>query len=138
MANDKKATAVVSIFRICCTLHAICPIFDLLFNTHACRHYGTINLLSALTSEAVKSVLDSQSEEETWGVDSLDILLETWNVILGVLPLTFARNSIYIFCAFLLTQPHQMLIYNSSSKFQCDMVVAIVFFPLLLWVGINT
>ncbi|KAG2537518.1 exportin-4-like isoform X1 [Panicum virgatum] len=47
------------------------------------RHYGTINLLSALTSEAVKSVLDSQSEEETWGVDSLDILLETWNVILG-------------------------------------------------------
>ncbi|KAL6641078.1 hypothetical protein ACP70R_019259 [Stipagrostis hirtigluma subsp. patula] len=47
------------------------------------RQYGTINLLSALTSEAVKSVLDNQSEEETWGSDALDILLETWNVILG-------------------------------------------------------
>ncbi|KAL6883263.1 hypothetical protein ACP4OV_010677 [Aristida adscensionis] len=47
------------------------------------RHYGTINLLSALTSEAVKSVLDNQSEEDTWGSDALDILLETWNVILG-------------------------------------------------------
>lgn len=47
------------------------------------RHYGTINLLSALTSEAVKSVLDNQNEEETWGSDALDILLETWNVILG-------------------------------------------------------
>ncbi|GJN20859.1 hypothetical protein PR202_gb08288 [Eleusine coracana subsp. coracana] len=47
------------------------------------RQYGTINLLSALTAEAVKSVLDNQSEEETWGSDALDILLETWNVILG-------------------------------------------------------
>ncbi|XP_051186487.1 uncharacterized protein [Lolium perenne] len=47
------------------------------------RQYGTINLLSALTSEAVKSVLDNQNEEETWGSDALDILLETWNVILG-------------------------------------------------------
>ncbi|XP_066370501.1 uncharacterized protein [Miscanthus floridulus] len=47
------------------------------------RPYGTVNLLSALTSEAVKSVLNNQSEEETWGIDSLDILLETWNVILG-------------------------------------------------------
>jgi len=83
MTNEKKSHSVVSIFRMCCTLHTICPIFYLLFDTHACRHYGTINLLSALTSEAVKSVLDSQSEEETWGIDSLDILLETWNVILG-------------------------------------------------------
>lgn len=47
------------------------------------RPYGTVNLLSALTSEAVKSVLNNQSEEETWGIDSLDILLETWNVLLG-------------------------------------------------------
>ncbi|KAE8791479.1 exportin-4 [Hordeum vulgare] len=47
------------------------------------RQYGTVNLLSALTSEAVKSVLDNQNEEETWGSDALDILLETWNVILG-------------------------------------------------------
>ncbi|VAH16315.1 unnamed protein product [Triticum turgidum subsp. durum] len=51
------------------------------------RQYGTINLLSALTSEAVKSVLDNQNEEETWGSDALDILLETWNVILGKLVL---------------------------------------------------
>ncbi|PWZ52067.1 Phosphoenolpyruvate carboxylase 1 [Zea mays] len=48
------------------------------------RPYGTVNLLSALTSEAVKSVLNNQSEEETWGIDSLDILLETWNVLLGI------------------------------------------------------
>jgi hypothetical protein len=72
-----------------------------------------------LTSEAVKSVLDSQSEEETWGVDSLDILLETWNVILGVLPLTFARNSIYM-CAFLFTQlklfTSKKLEENDSAK----------------------
>uniref|UniRef100_A0A0E0EYW7 Exportin-4 n=1 Tax=Oryza meridionalis TaxID=40149 RepID=A0A0E0EYW7_9ORYZ len=47
------------------------------------RNYGTINLLSALTSEAVKSFLDNQNEEETWGSEALDILLETWNVILG-------------------------------------------------------
>ena len=120
MANDKKAT-VVSIFRICCTLHAICPIFDLLFDTHACRHYGTINLLSALTSEAVKYVLDSQSEEETWGVDSLDILLETWNVILGVLPFTFARNSIYIFVFSFLHNLIKCFFTITSSNFQCDM-----------------
>lgn len=61
-----------------------------------CRPYGTVNLLSALTSEAVKSVLNNQSEEETWGIDSLDILLETWNVLLGVLPLTFAPNLKYV------------------------------------------
>ncbi|KAG8088719.1 hypothetical protein GUJ93_ZPchr0010g10091 [Zizania palustris] len=47
------------------------------------RHYGTINLLSALTSEAAKSFLDNQNEEETWGSDALDISLEIWNVILG-------------------------------------------------------
>ncbi|KAL5225000.1 hypothetical protein ABZP36_011639 [Zizania latifolia] len=46
------------------------------------RHYGTINLLSALTSEAVKSFLDNQNEE-TWVSDALDISLEIWNVILG-------------------------------------------------------
>ncbi|EEE51137.1 hypothetical protein OsJ_31887 [Oryza sativa Japonica Group] len=58
-----------------------CSLFDNLLKST--RNYGTINLLSALTSEAVKSFLDNQNEEETWGSESLDILLETWNVILG-------------------------------------------------------
>jgi hypothetical protein len=63
---------------------------------HVCRQYGTINLLSALTSEAVKSVLDNQSEEETWGADALDILLETWNAILVVLWILIFSYSINI------------------------------------------
>lgn len=58
-----------------------CSLFDNLLKST--RNYGTINLLSALTSEAVKSFLDNQNEEETWGSEALDILLETWNVILG-------------------------------------------------------
>uniref|UniRef100_A0A0D9XKK9 Exportin-1 C-terminal domain-containing protein n=1 Tax=Leersia perrieri TaxID=77586 RepID=A0A0D9XKK9_9ORYZ len=58
-----------------------CSLFDNLLKSM--RHYGTINLLSALTSEAVKSFLDNQNEEETWGSEALDILLETWSVILG-------------------------------------------------------
>lgn len=77
-------------------LYTSLPLFLQYSLCFACRHYGTINLLSALTSEAVKSVLVNQSEEETWGVDSLDILLETWNVILGVLPLSFAQIQ-YVF-----------------------------------------
>lgn len=35
-----------------------------------------------MTSEAVKSVLDNQNEEEAWGSDAFDILLQTWNVIM--------------------------------------------------------
>lgn len=86
----------------------------------ASRHYGTINLLSALTSEAVKSVLVNQSEEETWGVDSLDILLETWNVILGVLPLTFAQNSMCVYALSLLHNLTKCLFTTSNSKLHCD------------------
>ncbi|KAJ3682348.1 hypothetical protein LUZ60_014921 [Juncus effusus] len=47
------------------------------------RQYGTIHILAALTCEVVKSLMDNQTEEETWVEESLDILLETWNVILG-------------------------------------------------------
>jgi hypothetical protein len=77
-----------------------CSLFDNLLKST--RNYGTINLLSALTSEAVKSFLDNQNEEETWGSESLDILLETWNVILGVLYLSFVSSLIYK-CVFLST-----------------------------------
>ena len=94
---------------------------------HVCRPYGTVNLLSALTSEAVKSVLNNQSEEETWGIDSLDILLETWNVILGVLPLTFAPNWKYVCVLPFLHNLIKRLFAIISSKFQYDMIVASVF-----------
>ncbi|KAF3328040.1 Exportin-4 [Carex littledalei] len=46
------------------------------------RPYGTVHLLSALTCEVVKSLMNFRREEETWVEESLDILLETWNVIL--------------------------------------------------------
>uniref|UniRef100_J3N3E7 Exportin-4 n=1 Tax=Oryza brachyantha TaxID=4533 RepID=J3N3E7_ORYBR len=75
-----------------------CSLFNNLLKSM--RHYGTINLLSALTSVAVKSSLDNQNEEETWGSEALDILLETWNVILGVLYPSCISCLIYT-CVFL-------------------------------------
>nr|CAD1836168.1 unnamed protein product [Ananas comosus var. bracteatus] len=47
------------------------------------RPYGTIHVLSSLTSEVVKILTVNQDEEETWSADALDILLETWSVTLG-------------------------------------------------------
>lgn len=48
------------------------------------RPYGTLHLLSFLTSEVVKADVVRNDEEETWPSEVLDILLETWSVILGV------------------------------------------------------
>lgn len=47
------------------------------------RPYGTLHLLSILTCEVVKADVSRNDEEETWTSEALDILLETWSVILG-------------------------------------------------------
>ncbi|XP_020259813.1 exportin-4 isoform X1 [Asparagus officinalis] len=47
------------------------------------RSYGTLHLLSIMTCEVVKADVARSSEEETWTAEALDILLETWSVILG-------------------------------------------------------
>lgn len=47
------------------------------------RSYGTLHLLSILTCEVVKADVARNDEEETWASDVLDLLLETWSVILG-------------------------------------------------------
>lgn len=47
------------------------------------RPFGTLHLLSTLTGEVVKANAMDYNEEETWTSEALDILLETWSVILG-------------------------------------------------------
>ncbi|XP_073000684.1 uncharacterized protein [Typha latifolia] len=59
----------------------ITPLFDDLLKS--VRPYGTIHLLSTLTSEVVKALTVSRDEEGTWASEALDILLETWSVVLG-------------------------------------------------------
>lgn len=49
--------------------------------------------MSALTCEVVKSLMNFRREEETWVEESLDILLETWNVILEVFYVPFATST---------------------------------------------
>ncbi|CAA6673264.1 unnamed protein product [Spirodela intermedia] len=46
------------------------------------RSYGTLQFLSALTCEIIQAHGVGNNEEDTWCSDALDILLETWNVLL--------------------------------------------------------
>ncbi|XP_042439551.1 exportin-4-like isoform X2 [Zingiber officinale] len=47
------------------------------------RPFGTIQLLSALTSEIVKTHVRRTDVDQTWTSEALDILLEIWTLILG-------------------------------------------------------
>ncbi|XP_042432685.1 exportin-4-like [Zingiber officinale] len=47
------------------------------------RPFGTIQLLSALTSEIVKTHVRRTDDDQTWTSEALDILLEIWTLILG-------------------------------------------------------
>lgn len=56
-------------------------LFDSLLRSF--RPFGTLRFLSTLTCEVVKAHTVIHDEEETWASEALDILLETWSVILG-------------------------------------------------------
>ncbi|XP_058101583.1 uncharacterized protein LOC131245863 isoform X3 [Magnolia sinica] len=56
------------------------------------RPFGTISLLSALTCVVVRANAANDNEEETWNSDALDILLDTWNVLLE--PTDLGKNSL--------------------------------------------
>uniref|UniRef100_A0A1D1XQV5 Exportin-4 n=1 Tax=Anthurium amnicola TaxID=1678845 RepID=A0A1D1XQV5_9ARAE len=57
------------------------PLFDNLLKS--IRSYGTLGFLSTLTCEIIKALEVGNNEEETWCSDASDILLETWNILLG-------------------------------------------------------
>ncbi|KAJ0967573.1 hypothetical protein J5N97_024490 [Dioscorea zingiberensis] len=58
-----------------------CLLFDNLLRS--IRPFGTLQLLSTLTCEVVKAYTASNNEDDAWSSEALDILLETWGVILG-------------------------------------------------------
>lgn len=49
-----------------------------------CRPVGTLNLLASLTCEIIKASGAQNNEEETWTGEALDILLDSWTVLLQV------------------------------------------------------
>lgn len=48
------------------------------------RSVGTLSLLASLTREVIKAREQNGKEEDTWAVEALDILLDTWTVLLQV------------------------------------------------------
>lgn len=48
------------------------------------RSIGTLSLLASLTREVIKAREQNGKEEDTWAVEALDILLDTWTVLLQV------------------------------------------------------
>lgn len=48
------------------------------------RSLGTLSLLASLTREVIKAREHNGKEEDTWAVEALDILLDTWTVLLQV------------------------------------------------------
>jgi hypothetical protein len=48
------------------------------------RSLGTLSLLASLTREVIKAREQNGKEEDTWAVEALDILLDTWTVLLQV------------------------------------------------------
>jgi hypothetical protein len=57
-----------------------------------CRSVGTLSLLASLTREIIKASDPADSEEETWTSKALDILLDTWTVLLQVIPTLPPQN----------------------------------------------
>lgn len=49
-----------------------------------CRSVGTLSLLASLTREVIKAGDLNGKEEDTWAGEALDILLDTWTVLLQV------------------------------------------------------
>ncbi|KAL3681977.1 hypothetical protein R1sor_024933 [Riccia sorocarpa] len=56
-------------------------VFDQLLRVGA-RPVGTLNLLASLTCEIIKASRSQGSEEDTWANEALDILLDSWTVLL--------------------------------------------------------
>jgi hypothetical protein len=54
------------------------------------RSVGTLSLLASLTREIIKASDPADSEEETWTSKALDILLDTWTVLLQ--PADFSKQ----------------------------------------------
>ncbi|KAL5998716.1 hypothetical protein ACLOJK_009661 [Asimina triloba] len=54
--------------------------------------FGTVSLLSALTREVIRANAANNNEEETWSSEALDILLDTWNVLLE--PTCHGKNTL--------------------------------------------
>lgn len=61
------------------------------------RSYGTLQFLSALTCEIIQAHGVGNNEEDTWCSDALDILLETWNILLKVLSESCC-SFLWLFC----------------------------------------
>lgn len=49
-----------------------------------CRSLGTLSLLASLTREVIKAREQNGKEDDTWAVEALDILFDTWTVLLQV------------------------------------------------------
>ncbi|XP_031502482.1 uncharacterized protein LOC116265754 isoform X3 [Nymphaea colorata] len=64
-------------------------VFDKLLKS--LRPYGTLTLLSGLTCEAIKARSSASDEEETWGVEAFDILMDIWTVLLE--PTELSKNT---------------------------------------------
>eukprot|EP01018_Ginkgo_biloba_P030182 Gb_04408 [translate_table: standard] len=56
-------------------------VFDQLLKDFS-RPLSTLHLLSSLTCEVIKVNVGDHDEEDTWNAEALDILLETWTVLL--------------------------------------------------------
>ncbi|KAG0575366.1 hypothetical protein KC19_VG340300 [Ceratodon purpureus] len=54
------------------------------------RSVGTLSLLAFLTREVIKAREQNGKEEDTWAVEALDILLDTWTVLLQ--PADFSKR----------------------------------------------
>ncbi|CAM6129712.1 unnamed protein product [Calypogeia fissa] len=63
--------------------------FDQLLRSNA-RSVGTLNLLASLTCEIIKASVAEGSDEETWTSEALDILLDSWTVLLQ--PADFSKR----------------------------------------------
>ncbi|XP_020531043.1 exportin-4 isoform X2 [Amborella trichopoda] len=57
------------------------------------RPFGTLSLLSLLTCEVMKAHAANKDEEETWASEAINILLDTWNVLLQPTDLSKSAHS---------------------------------------------